>query len=459
MYKICFNQAENPYELHELVRMFLPPSSFTITDNADWERGDAVSAGDLMVRIPDGVREKNEGKRFLYDTLSAYTGITPDWGILTGVRPVKLTGEVIRRAGSKKAAFAVLTGDYRLKTEKADLLLSTWETQQGLSADPDEKAVGLYIGIPFCPTRCVYCSFPSYQADGEKIAAYLVALFQEIEFTAAAMKQSGIYAETLYIGGGTPTTLAASALDALLTKVRDCFDLSVLTEFTVEAGRPDTITPEKLRVIKKNGAERISINPQSMKAETLVKIGRQHTPDDIRSAYESARKIGFQTINMDLIAGLPEEEESDFINTLQEILRMKPENITVHTLAVKRASRLRTLDEDYNYHQGKKVGAMLAAGAFLLKEAGYRPYYLYRQKQMTGNFENVGYTLPGYESLYNVRVMEEDQSVIALGAGGISKIRYPAENRLERIPNVSNYEIYIEKIDEMIERKREGIFK
>ncbi len=457
MYKIWFNQAENPYELRELVRMFLPHSAYEILEEDPWENNTEMESGDLPIRIPDTISEKNEGKRYLYDELSRFTGKRPEWGILTGVRPVKLTGELIRREGSEEAAFQLLINDYRLQKEKADLLLSTWKTQQEIVFDPSENAVGLYIGIPFCPTRCVYCSFPSYQVTNEQMQQYLKALEKEISYTGEAIGKSTYYIESVYIGGGTPTTLDAESLAGLLTTVGKTFELSRIREYTVEAGRPDTITEEKLAAIKESGATRISINPQSMKAETLEKIGRKHSPEEIIKAFHMAREYAFSSINMDLIAGLPGEDPDDFKRSIEIVLSLRPENITVHTLAVKRASRLKTVDEDYNYHQGQNVGKMLETGTALLKAAGYRPYYLYRQKQMTGNFENVGYSLPGHESLYNIRVMEENQSVIALGAGGITKMLYPKENRLERIPNVSNYEVYIEKIEEMIERKRKGI--
>ncbi|MDD2483578.1 MAG: coproporphyrinogen dehydrogenase HemZ [Eubacteriales bacterium] len=458
MYKIWFNQADNPYELRELVRMFLPPGAYEILDNDPWEYNFLTTPGDLLVRVPDKISEKNEGKRYLYDELSRCTGKKPEWGILTGVRPVKLTGELLHREGSEAAVFRLLTEDYRLHKEKAELLLDTWKTQQEILFDSNDKALGIYVGIPFCPTRCVYCSFPSYQVAEEQMQQYLLALKQEIEYTAKVINERGAYAESLYIGGGTPTTLNETALQSLLSTIRENFDLKRVCEYTVEAGRPDTITEEKLSLIRENGADRISINPQTMKAETLRKIGREHSPEQILEAYKMARKYAFSSINMDLIAGLPDENPEDFKRSLELVLSLAPENITVHTLALKRASKLKAEEDDYNYRQGQTVGNMLQIGASLLKEAGYRPYYLYRQKQMTGNFENVGYSLPGKESLYNTRIMEENQSIIALGAGGISKILNPKENKLERIANVSNYEIYIEKIEEMIERKRKGIF-
>ncbi len=318
--------------------------------------------------------------------------------------------------------------------------------------------IGLYIGIPFCPTRCVYCSFPSYQADYDSIKKYLEALEYEIRFAGEAAARQGLFPESVYIGGGTPTVLKDEDLSGLLKTIEESFDLGATKEFTVEAGRPDTITESKLVVLRESGVDRISINPQSMKPETLDKIGRRHSPEDVISAFSIADSLGFNVINTDLIAGLPDEDPGDFANSLKTIIGLGPDNITIHTLAVKRASGLKDIDKEYSYRQGEKIDLMLGSGRSMLEESGYIPYYLYRQKQMAGNLENVGYSFPGKESVYNIRIMEEDQTILALGAGAITKVRYPEENRLERIPNVANYQIYIERIEEMIDRKRKGIF-
>ena len=291
-----------------------------------------------------------------------------------------------------------------------------------------------------------------------EIARYLEALKKEIEYTGRRMRETGLWPESIYIGGGTPTTLTAGQLDRLLTAVEDNMDLSRTVEFTVEAGRPDTITLEKLKVIKKHGVQRISINPQSMKERTLELIGRSHSPDDIVKAFEKSASAGISAVNADVIAGLPEEEPEDFAETLKRILELDPENITVHTLAVKRASRLVEMDRDYHYRQSERVKKMLEISKEMLAGAGYMPYYLYRQKHMAGAFENVGYCKEGTPCIYNIRIMEERQTVLALGAGGISKMYYPDENRLERVPNVSNYEIYISRLDEMLDRKEKNIF-
>ena len=455
MYKIDANRAERPYDLKELVRMFLPPSEYQVREEGeDWE----VAPEDILITLPDTVIQKDDCKRWIWNELAKYTGKEPDWGILTGVRPVKLFGELVQKTGTPQKAEAALREQYYLKPEKIRLLKETWQVQQETMGDADPRKVAIYIGIPFCPTRCLYCSFTSNQGKPEAIARYLEALKKEIAFAGEETSRCGLIVESVYIGGGTPTTLTAEQLTELLEHTKASFDLSQCREFTVESGRPDTITEEKLSAILQSGAERISINPQTMKQETLDRIGRYHTPEEIREAFRMADRVQMPIVNADLIAGLPGEEPEDFVNSLKEIIELKPENITVHTLAVKRASRLIEQEKDYSYHQGNKVKVMLDAGSRMLAEAGYRPYYLYRQKQMTGNFENVGYALPGKENLYNMKIMEENQTIIALGAGGISKVWYPAENRLERVPNVSNYEIYIERLEEMMDRKRKGIF-
>ena len=456
MYRIYFNRVKQVYGLAEMVRMFLPTSSFTILDDDPWD-DTSLTAGDILIRIPDAITMNDDGKRYLYDCLQEYTGRSLEWGIHTGVRPVKLAGELLAAGNTPAEVIDILTGQYYLSREKAELLLSIRNTQlQYLTRK--EGAIGVYIGIPFCPTRCVYCSFPSNQVSYDKIPPYLDALKREIRFAGDAAAKHGLYAESVYIGGGTPTTLTDEDLNQLLEVVRKHFDLSRVREFTVEAGRPDTITESKLIVLRENGVDRISINPQSMKQETLEAIGRCHRPEDVISAFKAAQDIGFKVINADLIAGLPGEEPGDFLDSLNRIIALSPENITVHTLAVKRASRLKEMDEDYSYHHGGKVRDMLDLGREALYEHGFIPYYLYRQKQMAGNLENVGYSLPGKEGIYNIRIMEENQTILALGAGGISKVWYSDENRLERVPNVSNYEIYIERIEEMIQRKKEGIF-
>lgn len=452
MYKIKILHYEKQYLLEELIKVFLRPDQYRLLDAE--EPADA----DTILINEQGSQDKNEINRQIYRALSRLTGKKPAWGILTGIRPVKLCGELFEKTGSGEEAVRVLREDYYLSGEKAALLLQLYLHQQEEAGKPPKNSAGVYIGIPFCPTRCVYCSFASNQVPDGEIARYLEALHQEIAYTGRRMKETGMTAESVYIGGGTPTTLTAGQLDQLIASVQKAFDLSELREFTVEAGRPDTITAEKLQVLKGRGIDRISINPQSMKAETLEAIGRSHSPEDIRRAFALARSHGFDHINCDVIAGLPGETAADFADTLRQVMSMGPESVTVHCLAVKRASRLVDIDRDFHYKQGERVAEMLSQGEKALAAGGYQPYYLYRQKHMAGAFENTGYCKKGKDCIYNIRIMDEHQSIIALGAGGISKVYYPSENRLERVANVTNYQEYIKRIDEMLNRKEKNIF-
>ncbi len=460
MYQIRIKGTKDKYEYEELAKVFLRPEEFNMVTDGETEI--LIDAGEFGDTESDDTAEKkkikNMVKQRLFQELSAATGMNPDWGILTGVRPVKLAGELVTKHG-EAAARDMLLNEYLLQPKKAVLILETYAYQQAHTGKPPDRSAGVYVGIPFCPTRCLYCSFTSNQKGPEEIARYLKALYREIAFVGRQMIEMGYLAESMYMGGGTPTTLTAEELNGLLTHIRESFDLSALREFTVEAGRPDTIDEDKLKVILKHDIGRISINPQSMKAKTLELIGRAHTPDDTRAAMKLARKMKVPIINMDLIAGLPEETPADFCETLSEIIDYEPANITVHTLAVKRASRLIEQDPDFHYRRAETVREMLADADARLRGAGYVPYYLYRQKHMAGSFENVGWCKPGTESVYNIRIMEEAQTIAALGAGGISKSYCPSENRLERIANVSNYEIYIERLDEMIERKKINLFE
>lgn len=452
MYSFDFNNVKAEHELTELVKMFMPITDFQVlsTDSAE-------AKGSLLIQIPDQITDKEEGKRYIYDTLSRITGKTIAWGILTGIRPVKLTGELFKELNNEDLVKESLKKDFYIRDDKAQLLVDIRKRQKAYLENTDERAVSIYLGIPFCPTRCLYCSFPSYVGTEDKIKIYLKALYKEIEAIGVLMEGKGLFPETIYIGGGTPTSLTAKDLSALLEKINISFDMRKLKEFTLEAGRPDTITADKLLEIKDKGVDRISINPQTTKEKTLELIGRCHTDKELYQAFEMAKTIGFKAINADLIVGLPEETVSDFENSLMDIVDLGPENITVHTLAVKRASRLKGYSPLYNYRQGSEWEEMLKLAGDLLEDKDYKPYYLYRQKQMMSNLENVGYSLAGKEGIYNIKIMEENQTIIALGAGGISKIFYPEENRLERVPNVSNYEVYIDRIDQMIERKRKEI--
>lgn len=470
LYKCRIAGSDKVHQYEELIKVFLHPGEYEICSSDKYEGVSSDSSADSCNNDTENAAEnefsrtylfegdKDAVKRSIYKDLEKLTGKSPKWGIITGIRPVKMAGEFYKKTGSMEEVIRILREDYLLHDSKVEIITEILQYQLDTVGLPKNNSLSMYIGIPFCPTRCLYCSFTSNQVPDSEIERYLEALEKEIEYVAEGIREDGFALESIYMGGGTPTTLTAEQMDALLKKVRTSFDLSELREFTVEAGRPDTITTEKLEAIKKNGVGRISINPQTMKEETLKIIGRAHTVDDVEKAFETARSVGTDVINTDLIAGLPGETFEDFKNSLERILELSAENITLHTLAVKRASKLKELDEEYNYKNEELREKMLSYALKKLKANGYRPYYLYRQKHTSGNTENIGFCKEDTVSVYNIRIMEEAQSILALGAGGISKIYFPEENRLERVPNVSNYEIYIERIDEMIERKKKGFF-
>ncbi|MDR0570606.1 MAG: coproporphyrinogen dehydrogenase HemZ [Clostridiales Family XIII bacterium] len=465
MFVFDFKGLPNVNEYVELIKMFLRPSEFAVL-SADGPTGHAAAGGgrrlwalpEVMADGAGGVVDKNAVKRDIFDFLRDSVLNPPEWGILTGVRPVKLFGELSRRGGGAEGAETALKRDYYLSDSKISLLREIYLLQRERAPAPEPGTVGVYVGIPFCPTRCEYCSFPSNQVKYDKIAPYLAALEREARFVAAGMAGCGLSAESLYLGGGTPTTLNGRDFAYLLDLLGTLFASPKLREFTVEAGRPDTIDREKLRAMKSHGAGRLSVNPQSMNDAALRRIGRAHSREDVERAFALARDEGVETVNSDVIAGLPEETLEDFRGTMDGILALAPENVTVHALALKRAARLAEQDAEYHYGRGEAARGMMAAARESLAGAGYKPYYLYRQKQMAGNLENVGYARDGRVCLYNVRIMEENQTIVALGAGASTKVFYPEEGRLERIFNVSNYEEYIGRIEEMLDRKRGRLF-
>ena len=452
MYAFKAYNYQKPELLYELIDQFIMPTQYKLFEDGldnDKEIIDLKSA--LMGESKDAI------KREIFHKLSTSTGLSPEWGILTGIRPVKLCGELIDAHGLDEAR-RVLKNEYLIDDSKIDMIVKMYNYQIASFGKAKENSVGMYIGIPFCPTRCLYCSFISSQAENEKLEAYVDTLIEEIKEIGLRLDNSKFHIESLYIGGGTPTTLNENQLNRLLDAINKYLDIHSIKEYTIEAGRPDTINLEKLKIIKAHGCERISINPQSMKPETLVTIGRSHTPLEIEKAFELAHSLDFNSINADLIAGLPGEKLSDFDASLEKIIGLGADNITIHSLAVKRASRLKDEDPAFHYKQSSITNSMTAKGFETLCNRGFEPYYLYRQKHMAGAGENIGYCKPEKAGLYNIRIMDEHQSILALGAGAISKRFYPEENRLERIPNVSNVGHYINRLDEMIERKDKMFF-
>ena len=475
MIHVYTNRENYQYDLHALLKSFYPEHDVRVyaaeaqEEHQDDEKQVIIQLfNDSMNVILDiDVRKeyvhtykndtdviKKECKLSIYQDLCDYTGKTLPWGNLTGIRPTKLAMGMLAEGKEDAEIVAWLKAAHAVSDEKAQLSLDIARREKAiLDRLHYEDGYSLYIGIPFCPTTCLYCSFTSYPIAvwRKRVEEYLQALFQEIDFVAETYKNKIL--DTVYIGGGTPTTLEAAELDRLLQYVRNQFDFQQVTEFTVEAGRADSITREKLAALKKNGVTRISVNPQTMKDETLKYIGRQHTVTQVKDAFWMAREAGFDNINMDIILGLPGELETDVQHTIDEITQLNPDSLTVHSLAIKRASKLSQWIEENGIatlHNTDSTMEIARKGAYALN---MKPYYLYRQKNMSGNFENVGYAREGKYGIYNILIMEEKQTIVACGAGSISKRVYP-DGRIERCENVKDVASFIERIDEMIERKR-----
>lgn len=412
----------------------------------EWQR--------LLSRPADRAAVKNELKQLLYGMLSEITGRRLPWGTLTGIRPTKIAMQLLEQGKTEVQIRDYMRSVYLASEEKTELSIDIAKYEREILKDIHyEKGYSLYIGIPFCPTTCLYCSFTSFPicAWKEKVGAYLDALEKEIEFVKEACADKIL--DSVYIGGGTPTTLEPEELARLFLKVKASFDWTHVQEFTVEAGRADSITAEKLRVMKQYGVTRISVNPQTMKQETLKLIGRQHTVEQVEEAFLAARKEGFDNINMDLILGLPGETQEDVAHTIERVKALSPDSLTVHSLAIKRASRLSQWILENGILTLRNTDETMKIAAAGAAEMGMEPYYLYRQKNMSGNFENVGYAKPGKAGIYNILIMEEKESILALGAGTISKAVF-ADGRIERCDNVKDVALYMERIDEMIDRKR-----
>ena len=462
------------YEVEHLVRLFYPMAPLTLTppeDGADcvWaeKRPDKLWA---MVRqggksrtveapLPIPVEEGGETPEFAlasltYDLLRSWTGIRPPWGKMTGVRPVRLVHDKRAAGWTEEEIDDFFLKRFDCSPEKYGMAKAIADLQEPiLKVGSAPKTYSLYIGIPFCPSRCSYCSFVSCNLDRDRklVQPYVDCLCKEVEAIRDEADKAGLMLCSIYIGGGTPTSLSAAQLRQLMGTVRDCFDLSAIVEYTVEAGRPDCTDAEKLAVIREYGATRISINPQTFSDEVLANIGRRHSAQDILDCYAEARAAGHDDINMDLIAGLPGDTVEGFEKSLRQAIALDPENITVHTLTLKRASRI--VIEDQKENDYADVAAMLEK-CHLLAETGYRPYYLYRQKNTLQNLENVGWCKPGHEGYYNIYIMEEIQTILSAGAGGSTKLVADGGKRMQRIFNFKYPTEYIQRFDEVLERKK-----
>ena len=466
------------YELEKLCRLFYPMQRIRV-----FEKGAAPADPDPMcitARFRDGTAsvtfqtpqgtsvsespcsDPADAERtlavLLWRFLQKESGFTPQWGILTGIRPVKLLRRLAERFGEAEAAGRLLE-DYLVSPQKVALARETLHNESAVLSKEKENGCSVYVGIPFCPTRCAYCSFVSTTVEKTMrlIPAYLDCLCREIAAAGAVAKDLGLSVQSVYIGGGTPTTLSASQLSRLLAASRCAFDLSACLEYTVEAGRPDTVTREKLQVLHENGVTRVSINPQTMHDDVLEAIGRRHTTAQTLAAFALAREAGFQNINMDLIAGLPRDTYEGFCDSVRQVLALSPESVTVHTLALKRASRI------YQEHEEKAARLSGAVATDMLRFAdqtllaeGFLPYYLYRQSRILGGLENVGFAKPGNENFYNTVIMDESQTILACGAGAGTKVVAPdGSGRLKRVFNFKYPYEYIHRHEEVLARKEQ----
>lgn len=459
------------FELENLTRLFFPNEKITVIRDFSEPQPPYIYtevSDKITISVNIGSFNKSEtavkkltdddnelvSAQLLYKLLCDFTGLTQPWGILTGVRPVKLLRRLAEES-SEEQAVKKFEKDFFVSNEKIALSRETEHNERKILELSKPESFSLYVGIPFCPSRCSYCSFvmASIERAEKLIEPYTKLLCEEIKQTAEIANKLGLRLETVYFGGGTPTTLSAEQLDTVLRTVNKSFDMSTCREFTVEAGRPDTIDIAKLFALKENKVDRISINPQTVNDEVLKTIGRKHTAQQFFDAFELARKCGFDNINTDLIAGLPTDTPESFKNSLDSIIRLNAECITVHTLCMKRASRLTTEGVTLDLQQARDAREMLAYTQNILGQNEYIPYYMYRQSRMVGNLENVGWSKKGFESLYNVYVMDETHTILACGSGGVTKLKRNNPDYLERIFNFKYPYEYIDRFDELIQRK------
>lgn len=459
------------FELENLTRLFFPNEKITVIRDFSEPQPPYIYtevSDKITISVNIGSFNKSEtavkkltdddnelvSAQLLYKLLCDFTGLTQPWGILTGVRPVKLLRRLAEESNEEQAV-KKFEKDFFVSNEKTALSRETEHNERKILELSKPESFSLYVGIPFCPSRCSYCSFvmASIERAEKLIEPYTKLLCEEIKRTAEIANKLGLRLETVYFGGGTPTTLSAEQLDTVLGTVNKSFDMSTCREFTVEAGRPDTIDIAKLFALKENKVDRISINPQTVNDEVLKTIGRKHTAQQFFDAFELARKCGFDNINTDLIAGLPTDTPESFKNSLDSIVRLNAECITVHTLCMKRASRLTTEGVTLDLQQARDAREMLAYTQNILGQNEYIPYYMYRQSRMVGNLENVGWSKRGFESLYNVYVMDETHTILACGSGGVTKLKRNNPDYLERIFNFKYPYEYIDRFDELIQRK------
>lgn len=470
------------HDLYELIRVFYPEESiYFIPENSPLladkylisELDEETGAIDTQYYVDKELTESHQWnlsdflckkrltnpeskavKASVYQVLSNATQIRLPWGILTGVRPVKIAHQLLDEDGDEKKALKCLVKSFAIAQDKADMILSIAKRQIEKLDLVEQGGYSLYVNIPFCPSICKYCAFPTAKLSRYKdqVPMYMDRLREEVMQTAELME--GQRLNTVYIGGGTPSSIPTAELERLIETVKAELQADQVLEFTVECGRADTISTPLLRMLKEQGVDRISINPQSMKAESLELIGREQTREQVLDAFNLAKRVGIPVINMDLILGLPGENLEDVEATLREIAKLDPENLTVHTLALKKGSKLRSKKSHASPEEAVEVERMIDETLRFSKKHGYHPYYLYRQKNMLGNFENIGYAKPGAECIYNILSMEECETIVGIGMGAISKFYFPEENRIERVANFRSVEEYLNRFHEQHRKKR-----
>lgn len=481
--KIYIDGHDFRYEIENLCRLFFPNEKFDVKtqiDDIDYNddyiitkvikeeksyilqvevklEGKEIKKEDIVKNDLEDIERECERKLalILFKCLSELLNVLPPWGIITGVRPVKLMRKLLKQMGKEKACL-YFKEEFNVSDDKIALCLETLKEEEKILKLSNEKSFSLYVSIPFCKTRCSYCSFVSQSIEKahDLIPKYVDLLCKEIIYTAKLANDIGLHLDTVYIGGGTPTTLSADQMQKLLSTITSNFDMSICKEFTVEAGRPDTITKEMLKVIRDNNVTRISINPQTFNDEVLETIGRKHTSKQTIDAFNLSREYKFSNINMDVIAGLPSDTVESFKNTIDKIIKLNPESVTIHTLSIKKAAHLTKEGKKLCNKDTEKTSQMLDYAYDVLRNNGYIPYYLYRQSRMAGNNENTGWSKPGYKGLYNVYIMDETHTILACGAGAVSKLKNIYDDSLERIFNYKFPYEYISDFEEIINRKK-----
>ena len=464
--KINLNDLKFRYEVYQLFNVYFPMKEIKFLEKEEADYIFYIDEEILRFEYKDYCKEeslgedvKNSLRRFLFLCLKDITNDIYPWGILIGIRPSKIALKLIKDGNTEEEVIKIFKEKYLAHEDKARLCIDVAKAEERI-VNIDKNNIAIYIGMAFCPTKCLYCSFTSNPISAHKkmVIPYLEALIKEIRSMSAYVKEKNLNIESIYFGGGTPTSVNDNEFLMVMNEIYNNFIMNnKVKEFTVECGRPDTLTKNKLQTMKECKVDRISINPQTMNDKTLKLIGRTHSSEDIKEKFKMARELGFDDINMDIIIGLPGENHMDMINTKNQLIKLKPDSITVHGLALKRGSRMY---EEFILKKGIKMTSqeeiikMYEESRNLAENLGLSPYYMYRQKNMVGNLENLGYAKEGKECIYNIQMIEEKQTTIAIGAAAVSKVIFLEEDRLERFPNLKDLHEYISRIDEMIERKK-----